>query len=388
MLIKLLRYLLGYVNFTVKGDYPERLLNQLGFKGVSVWNMHRCGDILTASMKASDYKKMLSLRGKNRVFTHVTERKGLPFTLKKYRYRVGFAFGIALYFSIIIFLSNFVWNIEIVGTERLDNQRILQALENLGVKEGSKISSIDQQTLPSLLALEIDGIAWCSVNIEGVKVTVNISESAVTERFDSTPGNLVAKCDGVITKIEVLSGTTAVTLGQTVKKGDLLVSGFTEYKDGSSSFGPSLGKIVAKTERNLEVFSPFNVERIVEAGEPLQKSVISFFGLNIPLYLGQFKGQYHVSTETEKLQHNGMYIPVFLKTATFTPTKTVSVTLSEEEASEIAREMLDKLESEELLDAEIISKELSFNVTSEGVVLSARYICRENIAEQDLLLIY
>jgi similar to stage IV sporulation protein len=388
MLIKLLRYLLGYVNFTVKGDYPERLLNQLGFKGVSVWNMHRCNDILTASMKASDYKKMLSLRGKNRVFTRVTERKGLPFTLKKYRYRVGFVFGIALYFAIIIFLSNFVWNIEIVGTDRLDNQKILQALEKFGVKEGIEISSIDQQTLPSLLALEIDGIAWCSVNVEGVKVTVNISESAVTERFDNTPGNLVAKCDGIITKIEVLNGTTAVTLGQTVKKGDLLVSGFTEYKDGSSTFGPSLGKIIAKTERNLQVFSPFNIERIVETGEPLQKSVISFFGLNIPLYLGQFKGQYHVSTETKKLQHNGMYIPVFLKTATFTPTQTVSVTLSTEEATEIAKKMLEELEKKELLDAEIVSKELSFDVTDKGVVLNAKYICRENIAEQDLLLIY
>jgi similar to stage IV sporulation protein len=285
-------------------------------------------------------------------------------------------------------LSNFVWNIEILGTDRLDNQKILQALEKFGVKEGIEISSIDQQTLPSLLALEIDGIAWCSVNVEGVKVTVNISESAVTERFDNTPGNLVAKCDGIITKIEVLNGTTAVTLGQTVKKGDLLVSGFTEYKDGSSTFGPSLGKIIAKTERNLQVFSPFNIERIVETGEPLQKSVISFFGLNIPLYLGQFKGQYHVSTETKKLQHNGMYIPVFLKTATFTPTQTVSVTLSTEEATEIAKKMLEDLEKKELLDAEIVSKELSFNVTDKGVVLNAKYICRENIAEQDLLLIY
>lgn len=388
MLIKLLRYLLGYVNFTARGDFPERLLNQLGFKGVSVWNMRRDGDCITASVKASDYKKMLSLRGKNRVFTRVTERVGLPFVLKKYRLRVGFAIGIVLYFSLLFGLSNFVWNIEVVGAERLQEKEILTACKELGIAEGVPIASIDQQSTPSKLALKLDGIAWCSVNIEGVKVTVNISESTVTDRYDSTPCNLVAARDGIITKIEVTNGSTAVKLGQTVKKGDLLVSGFTEYKDGSSSFGVSKGKIIAKTERTLSVTAPFTVEKTVITGKSVEKNVLSFFGIHIPFYLGSFKGEHSAETEIKRFDKNGMYLPITITKAVFTPTESITVTLSVEEATQNAEKMLKELEETELKDAETVSKNVTVEVTDDSVTLKAEYICRENIAEQDLLLIY
>ena len=39
MLITLLRYILGYVRFSVSGDFPERLFNQLAANGVSVWDI-------------------------------------------------------------------------------------------------------------------------------------------------------------------------------------------------------------------------------------------------------------------------------------------------------------------------------------------------------------
>ncbi len=388
MLFAFFRFLLGYVDFTVKGKFPERLLNQLGAKGISVWNMHRKGDIICASMLANDYKRMLSLRGKNRVFTRVTKRNGLPFILKSYRLRVGFGAGILLYFSLLFFLSNFVWNIEIVGAERLDSGEIMQVLSDLGVKEGVKISSIDQQALPSRLALKVDGIAWCSVNIEGVKVTVNVSESAVTDITDNTPCNLIAKHDGVITKIEVLNGTTAVSLGQTVKKGDLLVSGFTEYKDGSSKICASKGRIIAKTERELSVIAPYVIQTTNIIGKPIQRQVVSFLNLHVPLYIGHLRGEYHLKTHTERYENNGMYLPITLKTAVFTPIETVSVTLSPEEATENAQKMLKDLEIENFGDAEIISRDIICEMTDDGVILKATYICRENIAEQDLLLIY
>ena len=388
MIISFLRFLLGFVDFSARGLFPIRLLNQLSAKGVSVWNMRREGDVVFASMKAKDYKNMLSLRGKNRVFTKVLARHGLPFILKKYRLRVGFVLGVVLYFSMLFYLSNFVWNVEIVGTERLNPDEVLSVCENLGIKEGVKISSLDQHTLPSLIALELDFVAWCSVNIEGVKVTVNISESADTEFTDNTPCNLVAACDGVITKIEVLNGTIAVKLGQTVKKGDLLVSGFVEYKDGGSDIVAAKGQVVAKTERSLTVTAPFKVTETIEIGEPARKTVLSIFGLNIPLYLGQQKGTFSVEKNTLKYEKNGMYLPIFIKTATFTPIEKVTVTLSEEKARQNALLMLLELEGEELKNAEIVSKEVSVTVTNEGVTLNAKYICRENIAEPRFLLIY
>jgi hypothetical protein len=55
---------------------------------------------------------------------------------------------------------------------------------------------------------------------------------------------------------------------------------------------------------------------------------------------------------------------------------------------ETIKEHIEKVESEELKNAEIVSKEVSATVTDEGVTLNAKYICRENIAEPRFLLIY
>ncbi len=388
MLIAFLRYLLGYVRFSIKGEFPERLFTQLSVKNVSVWDMRRDGKTLTACMRTTDYMNIRSLKGKNRVTTKVISRHGFPFWLKKYRYRIGFAIGFALFFITLAYLSSFVWNIEINGNQRLNTTEILSVCSELGLSEGVPIASVDQQQLPALLALKIDGIAWVSVNIEGVKVTVNIVESIQTEKQDNAPCNLVASRDGIITKIEVTNGTTVVVLGQTVQKGDLLVSGITEYKDGSSSVGSATGEIYAKTERTLTVFAPFEVTETVALGNSKKRRVLNFFGLNIPLYLGSLKGEFSVTTNTKKYCKNGMYLPVSLTTAEFTPTADVSRYREYDETLLFAENLLASAENEELQFAEIMSKDVTTEVTADGIILTANYLCRENIANKDLLLIY
>lgn len=387
MLILWIRYLLGYVNFRVKGEFPERLLNQLSLNGVSVWNMRRQGEVITASMKAKDYRNILRYRKHNRCFTAVLERKGLPFLLRRYRLRFGLALGFGAYIFLLLFLSKFVWNIEIVGNERIPTEQISSALYELGVAEGVAVASIDQRTLPSQLELKVDGISWASVNIEGVKVTVNVSESIETERYDNSPCNLIASRDGVITSLKVKSGVTAVKIGQTVSKGDLLVSGVTEYKDGSTQVGVSSGEIIAKTERVLSVTVPFSETKTVDSGEVTKRRVLSFFGLNVPLYLGSVRGDYRLEREVSRYEKNGMYLPIYITEASFFSQVSNTVYLTVSEAELKAEEQLRQLEETELSGAEIVSKKCRFEQTETGVMLTAEYICRENIAEKDLLLI-
>ncbi len=387
MLIRFIRFVLGYVNFAVSGQFPERFLNQLALGGVSVWGIKRQNDRILASVKARDYLKFHSFKAKNRVVTHVTERCGLPFILKRHRLRVGFAAGLVFYVAILCFLSTFIWNIEIVGNQTLTDAELIAACERLGLREGVRRSSLDQELLRTRLALEFDNIAWASVNIEGVKATVNVSESKPSQKDPEEPCNLVASHDGIITALEVTDGTIKAKLGQTVKKGDLLVSGITEYKDGTYRFGTSAGRILAETDRELSCFIPFLQTDTVRIGEPVTRRVVSFFGFNVPLYLGSIEKPYEAETETKRYEKNGMYLPIAFTETEFHKTQTVSYTISEVEAKQKAEERLSTLEATELKDAEILNKSTEFLVTSEGVTLISRYKCRQNIATKDLLLI-
>ena len=387
MIVGLIRFLLGYVRFSISGEFPERLLNQLAANCVGVWGIKRNGKNISACIAVRDYLKIRRYRGKNRVRTKVTGRYGLPFALRRYRLRVGFAAGLALYIAALFLMSSFVWNIRVVGNQKLTEQEILEVCEALGLYEGAPISRLDTEQLRTRLALQLDDIAWASVNIEGVRATVNISEISGTKKDVSEPCNLVASRDGVVTALEVTSGTIAVSVGQTVRKGDLLVSGITEYKDGTYSFGASEGSIIAETERELELFVSFSQTETVRVGEPLTRRVISVFGLNIPLYLGSVKGNYETETDTARYDDGSMYLPVSLTATVFYKTEIKEFVISEAEAQKIALAELEKAEKQELENAEILSKNVQFESAPDGVRLTAHYKCRENIAEKDLLLI-
>ena len=387
MLIKFLRYFLGYVRFSVKGEFPERFLTQLAQSNISAWDIRRTRSGLEAKVLVKDYLKFHSVKAKNRVKTRVLARFGLPFFIKKHRLRVGFAAGLVLYFAALFFLSSFVWNVRVVGNVTISEKDILAACERLGLYEGVRRSDIDQELFRTRLALEFDNIAWASVNIEGVRATVNISESEPDRLPPKAPSNLVAGFDGVITAIEVTEGTIKTAVGQTVRKGDLLVSGITEYKDGTYSFGASEGEVIAQTERELECFVPFEQTEKRYVGRPIKRRVLTFFGLNIPLYLGTVEGPYETETVCRRFEKYEMYLPIKLTETEFLKYETVNITLSEEAAVQKAEAELLKLEESELKNAEILEKKADFEVTSSGVRIITKYKCRQNIGKQDLLLI-
>ena len=387
MVINAIKYLSGFVEFSVSGDFPERFLNQLAANRVTFWDIRRQDKKLFLKILLKDYKKLHKIKGKNRITTRVVSRHGLPFTFRKYRLRVGFAAGFLLYFAILFYMQSFVWNINIVGNERISSDEIISVCRELGLKEGTPLRTVNSEALRTRLALKLPDIAWASVNIEGATATVNISESLPTEKSDKSPCNLVAARDGIIERLEVAEGTVVCKVGQTVKAGDLLVSGITDYKDGTSKFGRSSGKVYAKTERTLSYLATFVQSQKVYLGEPQNRRVLSFFGTDIPLYLGSLKGNFERNVTVRRCEWNGAYLPITLTEAAFYRVDSKAFLIDEAIARELALQKLSELEEQELMDAEILSKNVEFKVVEKGVEISATYTLIENISKRDLLLI-
>ena len=382
-----LRKCKGFVGFDIIGESPERLYNLLVDNGVEVWSLRRRKEVLSGCMQCRDYLKIRPLCRKVGVKTRVTSRYGLPFILKKHRLRVGFFAGVVLFLVSLFILSGFIWNVDVVGNENIPTSEILTALDSLGLREGVRRKGQDPEVLRMNLALKVDGIAWASINIEGVKATVNIAESRPLKGDADTPCNLVAERDGVIVAVEVESGTTEVKVGQSVAKGDRLVSGLTEYKDGTYKFVPSKGRIYAETEREISCFVPFRQSVTERSGKAVTRYAVSFFGLKIPLYLGSVKGEYQVKQDIKFFEQGGAYIPVRLYKTVFFKTETREVVFSEDEARKMAEEDLKSKEQDELQNVEILQKSTEIQVVDSGILLTAKYSLKENIAKKDLLLI-
>lgn len=61
MLLKVIRWSKGYVDFSASGKFPERFINLTTRNGINVWNLKPTEKGLTATMQVYDYKNIRSI---------------------------------------------------------------------------------------------------------------------------------------------------------------------------------------------------------------------------------------------------------------------------------------------------------------------------------------
>ena len=82
-MIGLIRWILGYVKFVAKGMFPERFMNMIAKSNISIWNVKRKGDELSACVVADEYKEFKGISRKTGTKIKLLEKHGLPFIINK-----------------------------------------------------------------------------------------------------------------------------------------------------------------------------------------------------------------------------------------------------------------------------------------------------------------
>lgn len=380
----LYRFSVGFIEAEFSGDVAEVILNICAKNGISLWNIRRRGKKIRCYITVRDFKALPSIAKKSGIRAHILKKLGLPFIINRYKRRFGIPAGVALFFCYLYFMSAFIWTVEVNGNKTVPASEILAVCETIGIKEGILKSKINPQIAKQELLLSQDGLAWASVNIEGSLASVNVTETKEKEQDNSAATNLKAAADGIITKIDVTSGNCVVKVGDTVAKGQLLVSGVIE-RENSTRFVHSSGSITARTEREITVSSDFKRTVSEKTGEIKKRSVLSFFGIKIPLYLGGVKGSFESRTDTKEAELLGKMLPIRLTTKYFQMTDEKQVTLSEKELLKELDELLKNRAKGENIDIFEV-KNRQYDETENGITLKAVISAEENIAEPEILL--
>ena len=205
---------------------------------------------------------------------------GLPFFLFSYRKRPGIFIGLALALGIIFLSGSVVWDIRVSGNTNVDTATVKRELAAAGFGLGSSVKTDVDRISNSLLARS-DKISWLSINMSGTVAYVQIREEAHFAQKDNSPCNLVAMRDGTIERIESSCGTVCVEVGQSVKKGEILVSGVRGGKSGNYSLVQASGQVFAVVSRVFEVEVPFKYEAQVPISSENGQKYIKFFSKNI-----------------------------------------------------------------------------------------------------------
>ncbi len=282
-IVVLVRWLLGYVSFAGEGGFPERFINLCVKARIPLWDLRREDGRLTGKTTIRGYKRIRAVVRRSGVRVHITGKQGFPFWRARHRRRVGLVVGLAAAALVIACLSVRIWTVNVTGNTEIPAETILAAAEELGVRVGAKRSSLDTNAIAEALLDNVEGLSWAAVNIDACRAVIEVRESTpAPEILDTeTPSNILADEDGVLTKVEVYSGTAAVKPGSAVVKGDLLISGVVENADGSETLHGAQGNVYAQVERDFSFSCP--AAPFMRLGASATRYSLFFFGLRIPL---------------------------------------------------------------------------------------------------------
>ena len=226
-----IQYIKGYVTIKVWGYSVERLLNLCGNHDILVWGIKDHGDYHTMNISVRGFFALKPLLKKTGTRAAVLQRYGLPFFVSKLCRRKIFVIGLVACMAFWILTSGYIWNIKIEGNFALTEDVLLDYLESQGVHTAMKKSNLKIEDLERALREDYDLITWTSVQLNGTTLLVHIKENEMPE-YDQTGQSqtgegmdLVASRSGTVSYIITRSGVPQVALGDTVEKGDILVSG-------------------------------------------------------------------------------------------------------------------------------------------------------------------
>lgn len=220
----------GYVRIKVCGNFCEKFLNILLKNKIVIKEIKRISEkeiILTIYVK--DFIKVKSASKVSGCKIHISKKTGAGFTAFLYRKRIILFSGIALCFVLVYTMSNMIFSIEIKGNYQLSTEYIMNLLSANGIRPFMFKNNSGSDAAKRIMS-DNENIAWIGIDITGSKVIVDIVEKPdIPEVYDPmNKFNIVASCDGVISDFFLKKGFAVAGAGDTVKKGQLIVSGVTD----------------------------------------------------------------------------------------------------------------------------------------------------------------
>ena len=385
----LLNYILGYLNIEIEGYYIEKFINLCNNKKIALWNLKReKTTILNANIGITDFKEIRKILKKTKCRVKIKNKKGLPFIFNKYKKRKIFLLLLAICIATIIALSNFIWNIEITGTNKINKDEIMQILEETNFKVGTLKSKADTKEAINKIRLERDDVAWVGIDIKGTNAVVEIVEADEKPEIinEEEYCNLVASRDGIISKVNAANGTPLVKEGDVVKKGDILGAGWLEGKYTGTRYVHATGSVEARVWYSQKEKVPLKQIEKEYTGETETKYSLNINNFKINLYkrLSNFE-KYDTIEEYKKLQlFSDFYLPFGLTKITNKEYNEKEIILQKEDAKNQAVNLAEEKINEQIKDkSKILNKQIKVNNTDEYIEVEVVYEVLETIETKE-----
>ena len=216
-----------------------------------------------------------------------SDRLGVFGALKRIKYKKSLLAAIFVSLVLLILSSCPVWDVRVEGNEKISDALIVEGLEEVGFKVGSLWSGIELSEVENNFLKNNPSVSWINLNRRGTVAYVTVIENEEAEE-DNEPhregfSNVVASCDTVIEEITVKRGRAVVKVGDTVKKGDLLISGIISDEQGTK-YCYAEGTVLGRVGERITVETQRTYQQKKKVGESISSISANFFNFNINIF--------------------------------------------------------------------------------------------------------
>lgn len=342
-------------------------------------------DDLTVQLRirAKDYAYLEKIVQKRGDHIKVLKNKSMSQIGKAVRKRPVMIVGMLLLLLISLYLPTRVLFVRVEGNSTVSSRLILQKAEECGIGFCGSRKNVRSEQVKNSLLNAIPQLQWAGVNTYGCVAVISVQEKSGTEKNEMTGcvSSIVSTADGIITECTVRKGTALCHVGQAVRAGQMLVSGYTDCGLKVQAQAAD-AEITANTVRNLDMITPDSCMKRGQAigcdrkiSLQIGKKLINFYngsGISDSTCVKMYSKKYLTLP-------GGLQLPVALVTVEYTYFTTGESGIASEEGSDLLNESARNYLRTQMIAGQIMQQDTVVLHQEDHYRLAGTFVCTEMI---------
>lgn len=380
------KFFAGLVKVKISAASVAQLITRISNAGIDLMDVVSIDDFtIEATVMREDIDVLNEIAQKHGEAVKIMNKRGLYWLTKRIKSRKLLVIGITIILFLTAFLPTRILFVQVEGNSNIPSNYIIEIAQSSGVAFGTSRRKVRSEKIKNKLLEKIPELQWTGINTYGCVALISVKERSTT----STPekscavSNIVALQDGVIEQCTVLQGNSLCKVGQSVKKGQVLVSGYVDCGRYVKAVRAE-AEIYASTLRKTEIQTPRKKSvRCVVLDNKTNYSLL--FGKNF-IKLSQDSG---ISSsgcvkmyETKYLTlPGGFSLPLALVIEHYKDYACQTDYSNDSDSCEWMYDFSEKYLRDHMVAGRIISSNLYLEPTEDTFKLCGSYICSEMIGQ-------
>ena len=382
------RSLAGTLQIQLRSADPTRTLMQLSDGGISVCGIAPAEDGITLTfwIRRVDFRLLEQLARRKGMEMEVLGQGGVYWSAVRMLRRPVLLLGLLFTLFLTMYLPSRVLFFQVEGNQYVPTHYILAQCQEVGIRFGASRNEVRSERVKNALLEVIPQLQWVGVNTSGCVATVTVKERPLEDTAERTFAfsSIVAARDGVVTSCTASKGNLLCKPGQAVKKGQVLISGYTDCGLMIQTT-QAQGEVYAQTGREISVLTP-SISQVRRNQTHVTKNFALIIGKK---RINFYKGSGISDTSCDKMYSEsyitlpgGFQLPICLVTEVWTSYECTQQEIDSEQAEQLLKQFTEEYLPSVMIAGKVLQSTQSVTKENDAYILIGNYACLEMIGRE------